>query len=229
MKPSLIPAINVKTEAEFREQLAALEDHTGLVQIDITDGTLTPGVENWHDPDVIRTIDTSLSYELHLMVEDPRIELAKWQRVENIERVIIHAESIYRPVERGERNDLFDALPTFFAYGYDIIVAINPDTKVDVLEPLMGHLYNVMILGVTPGKSGQKFKKAVLKKISHLRTHYPTLNIAVDGGVNLTTMPAIVEAGANILCMSSAIFNKKDTAANNLNTIKMAMNELSTA
>lgn len=228
MSVSLIPAINVTSEQAFRDQLLAIQDHVSMVQIDVTNDTLTPGVASWADPEVIRTIDTSLSYELHLMVDDPRVELAKWQRVEQVERVIIHAESTYRPVERGERNDLFDALPTFFAYGYDVVVAINPDTPIEILEPLMGHLYNVMILGVTPGKSGQRLKKSVLKKITALREQYPTLNIEVDGGVNPDTMPALIDAGANILCLGSAIFNDHDTAANNLNTLKALAFDLST-
>src|SRR3989338_1163039 len=89
---------------------------------------------------------TRLSYELHLMVKEPRKEIAKWGRIENISRIIIHAESTYPPVEVGAHNVLLDTMPTFFAYGADVSIALNPDTSLDVLEPLMKHLYSVTLL-----------------------------------------------------------------------------------
>lgn len=219
----IIPTINVKTQEDFVQQMRSVEDVVDRIQIDIADGKFTTW-ENWHDPEIIREMHTRLSYELHLMVEEPRKELAKWGRLENLSRIIIHAESKYPPVEIGAHNTLLDSMPTFFAYGTDVSLALNPDTALDLLEPLMKHLYSVTLLGVYPGSSGQKFERSVLKKIETLRSMHPTINIEVDGGVNKETITDIVHAGANILCVGSAVFESGDSKQNILDLKELAQN-----
>jgi ribulose-phosphate 3-epimerase len=45
------------------------------------------------------------------------------------------------------------------------------------------------------------------------------IDLAVDGGVNERTAPSVVNAGANVLVMGSAIFHKNDVG-NALNNIR---------
>ena len=219
----IIPTINVKSQEEFVQQLRSVEDVVDRIQIDVADGKFTPW-ENWHDPEIIREMHTRLSYELHLMVEEPRKEMAKWGRVENISRIIIHAESKYPPVEVGAHNVLLDSMPSFFAYGADVSVAINPETPIEVFDDLMKHLYSVTLLGVHPGASGQSFDPITLKKIEIIRMMHPTINIEVDGGVNKNNIAEIVHAGANILCVGSAVFASGDPKQNILNLKELAEN-----
>ncbi len=219
----IIPTINVKSQETFAQQLRSVEDVVDRIQIDVADGKFTDW-ENWHDPEIIREMNTRLSYELHLMVEEPRKEIAKWGRVENISRIIVHAESKYPPVEVGAHNVLLDSMPSFFAYGADVSVALSPDTSLDVLEPLMNHLYSVTLLGVYPGSSGQSLEQSILKKIETLRSMHPTINIEVDGGVNKDNIAQIVRAGANILCVGSAIFASGDPKQNILDLKELAEN-----
>jgi|SRR3989338_1083389 len=223
MQIHIIPTINVKTQEDFVQQLRSVEDVVDRIQIDVADGEFTHW-ESWHEPEIIREMHTRLSYELHLMVKEPRKEIAKWGRIENISRIIIHAESTYPPVEVGAHNVLLDTMPTFFAYGADVSIALNPDTSLDVLEPLMKHLYSVTLLGVYPGSSGQSFEKSVLKKIATLRAMHPTINIDVDGGVNEDNIAQIVRAGANILCVGSAVFGNGDPKQNILTLKELAEN-----
>lgn len=219
----IIPTINVTSQEAFAQQLRSVEDVVDRVQIDIADGKFTPW-ESWHDPELIREMHTRLSYELHLMVEEPRKEMAKWGRIENISRIIIQAESKYPPVEVGAHNVLLDSMPSFFAYGADVSVAINPETPIEVLEDLMKHLYSVTILAVHPGASGQSFDPHILQKIETLRMLHPTINIEVDGGINKNNIAQIVRAGANILCVGSAVFGSGDPKQNILELKELAEN-----
>lgn len=223
MQIHIIPTINVTSQEDFAHQLRSVEDVVDRIQIDVADGKFTPW-ESWHDPEIIREMHTRLSYELHLMVEEPRKEIAKWGRIENISRIIVHAESKYPPVEVGAHNTLLDSMPTFFAYGADVSVALDPDTSLEVLEPLMKHLYSVTLLGVYPGSSGQAFEQSVLKKIGTLRSMHPTINIEVDGGINENNIAEIVRAGANILCVGSAVFAHGDPKTNILHLKELAEN-----
>lgn len=213
MDIQIIPTINVQSQEEFVHQLRAVEEVCPLVQIDIADGKFTP-FENWHDAELIRQMNTKVGYELHLMVEEPRKEMNKWGRLENISRIIIHAESHYPPVETGAHNVLLDTMPTFFAYGADVSIAIRPETPLDVVAPLMQHLYSVTLLGVNPGPSGQLADIHLLKKIRDLRELHPTINIEVDGGINEENIQDVVRAGANIICLGSAIFSHGDPKEN---------------
>ncbi len=78
------------------------------------------------------------------------------------------------------------------------------------------------MLGVHPGSSGQSFDPAVLDKIHALREAHPMINIEVDGGVNEETIPEIVRAGANILCVGSAVFAVGDPKENILKLKELA-------
>jgi ribulose-phosphate 3-epimerase len=70
----------------------------------------------------------------------------------------------------------------------------------------------LLVMGVNPGWSGQKFNEAVLQKIKDIRKHYPKLDIAVDGGVTETNASKILESGANILSANSMIYIYRDDA-----------------
>ncbi len=213
MEIQIIPTINVQSQEQFAHQLRAIEEVCSLVQIDIADGKFTP-FENWHNPDIIRAMNTKVGYELHLMVQEPRKEMNSWGRLENISRIIIHAESHYPPVETGSHNVLLDTMPTFFAYGADVSVALKPDTPVKILEPLMEHLYCVTLLGVQPGPSGQVADIHLLDKIQAIRSMHPTIHIEVDGGITEENIQDVVRAGANMICVGNAVFGHGDPEAN---------------
>jgi len=68
----------------------------------------------------------------------------------------------------------------------------------------------IQVMGVTPGKQGQKFQPKVLKKIKGLHQKYPKLNIAIDGGVNEKNFSAIKKAGANIIGLGSYLQKSPD-------------------
>ena len=75
----------------------------------------------------------------------------------------------------------------------------------------------ILCVLLEPGFGGQKFMPSALDKLRWLKAereargaHYL---LEVDGGVDSTTAPQCVEAGADILVAGSAVFGAADPAA----------------
>src|SRR3972149_2327346 len=94
---------------------------------------------------------------------------------------------------------------------------------VSALRPLVKITLDVHLMIVNPGFGGQKFIHSQLDKIRRLRrilnernSHIP---IAVDGGVDTTTAPLVVNAGATVLVAGSSVYNSSGTVAENVNAL----------
>jgi ribulose-phosphate 3-epimerase len=65
---------------------------------------------------------------------------------------------------------------------------------------------------VFPGFGGQSFIGDVMPKVAQVRAEVTAgdlhLDIEVDGGIDITTAPVAVAAGANVLVAGSAIFGE---------------------
>ena len=96
-------------------------------------------------------------------------------------------------------------------------VAVNPHTSVLLLENVIADIDFVNLMTVNPGFGGQKFIMQSLEKIKQLRNLAdklnPSLQIQVDGGVDLNNMKEIKEAGANIFVAGSAVFKSENPIA----------------
>lgn len=206
--PELIPAILVPDTLRFQEALSILEGHVKEAQIDIMDGRFVPET-TFGDAGQIRSLQTSIQYELHLMVLDPEPLLVEWRDISNVKRVIIHAE-IAAP--------LAPLIEKIKAAGWEAGVALNPETPWQHIDELIPLLDTVLVMTVHPGKSGQPFAEAVtsyhlLNKIFELHEAHPGLTISVDGGVNAETIPLLLEAGATRLVVGSALWKSKNPLA----------------
>ena len=84
-----------------------------------------------------------------------------------------------------------------------------------------------MVMAVNPGWGGQKFIPSALDKVKQLRTEINrrglNVNIEVDGGVNLTTGPQCVLAGADVLVAGSFVYNDKAPIGDNIRTLRTAL------
>jgi ribulose-phosphate 3-epimerase len=96
-------------------------------------------------------------------------------------------------------------------------VVLNPSTPVVMLEEVVSDLDFVLIMSVNPGFGGQKFIPGSVDKIHRvaelLRRAGSTAPIEVDGGIDLTTAPRVIAAGASILVAGQAIFGAPDAEA----------------
>lgn len=91
-------------------------------------------------------------------------------------------------------------------------VVINPATPASVLEEILLDIDQVLVMTVNPGFGHQQFLHTTLAKIRRvggmIERIKPGCDLEVDGGIDATTAPLVVDAGANVLVAGSAIFDE---------------------
>lgn len=89
-------------------------------------------------------------------------------------------------------------------------VTLNPATPVGMLEDIIAEVDMVLLMSVNPGFGGQKFITNTLAKVRRLRELIEHSGshavIQIDGGVDLSTAPGLIEAGADVLVAGSYVF-----------------------
>ena len=89
-------------------------------------------------------------------------------------------------------------------------IAINPETPAEVLIPYLRQIEYVVVMGVHPGYSGQKYIPETTEKVAVLAEMIAGAEadcfIQVDGGVKFDNINLPLEAGANVFVAGSAVF-----------------------
>lgn len=220
----IVPAFLVESEAEFEKNLRLVEHDCRLIQVDVLDGSLFPNT-CWYNPERIGALKTDVEMELHLMVENPLPIIKAWkEHVPTFTRAIVHTE-MHRPsgVITGNIQDELQL---------EAGIALNPESPLSEIEEVLHQVEQVTIMSVHPGYQGQTFgdeahvgdKTFILEKIEAARKHRPDIMIEVDGGITQELIKLLVKAGANRLCIGSAIFKTE----NPTETLKSMNNFLKT-
>jgi ribulose-phosphate 3-epimerase len=174
-----------------------------MAHFDIADGQFTFH-KSWNDPEQLEELKPRFPFEAHLMVENPRPEAERWLTA-GAKRVVVHLEAA--PLE------LFvEIAAAAQEAGAEVVLALNPETPIEQAVPYFSSTSSFLILAVHPGLSGQKFLPAVLQKASFLRREVPNAKIEIDGGINMETGRAAIDAGADTLVSGSYIFDGPDPA-----------------
>ena len=195
----IIPAILADTEQEFRDKVAHVRALGLLVQIDVCDGEFVKR-KTWAQPEMMRTIMGELPFEAHLMVSNPEHLVPVWLAA-GATRVYYHAEAT--------NVDGYMAR-SIVPDGAKLGIAINPDTPISRIVPALDLIHNVMIMGVTPGWSGQGFQEIALEKIRAVRQAKASVFISVDGGIKPENARAALDAGADAIVAGSALTGQED-------------------
>jgi len=199
----IIPSINAATFVGVQKRITKVEPYVSWCHLDVTDGVFSKH-QTWNDPRDLASLMTTLSVEVHLMIEGPEEILGQWL-VEPIRRVIAHLEACLDPQRVIQRCH---------EVGKEIGFAINPETPWTAFEPWFGKADIFLPLGVPPGASGQKPDwDLILGKIAAIREACPSCIIEADGGINKETASRARDAGANFLVAGSAIFDASNVAA----------------
>ncbi len=199
----IIPAILVKSEAEFLQQAKAIEGVADYIHIDIADGEFVPET-TWVDPGSISN-NLKIDCELHLMVKDPLAVIEKWKNIPQVKRVLFHVESDINVAE---------LVQTIHDQDWEAVAVLNPETDATSIAVVAEKLDGVMTMTIHPGAQGRPFMPEVLEKLVTIKNQYPHLITQVDGGANADTLPIIKSAGVDCACVGSAIFAHGDPAEN---------------
>ncbi len=193
----MIPGILEKTPDAVRAKMEAIEGHVAWMQLDVLDGTLYKN-RSWFDAQTFAQWDTRMKIELHLMVKDPATIIRAWSRVKAFRRAVWHIEAPidhHALIRRCHKLNLMTGL------------ALAPETPIETVKPFLADIDRVFILGVRPGKSGQKLLPQTIKKVQALHAMAPALPIAFDGGITARNISLLARAGVSHFCVTSALFN----------------------
>jgi len=194
--------------ADFSNLAGALEvverGEAEIVHLDVMDGHFVPNITI--GPPVVRSLRpvTDKIFDCHLMIEEPQRFIPDFLKA-GANMIAVHAEA-ERHLDRAVRL-IRDG-------GAKAGVALNPATPVEVLVDVLDRIDYVLLMTVNPGFGGQSFIASVVEKIVRLRDvlrrRALAVEIEVDGGIDPTTAPRVVAAGATILVAGSAIFGQPD-------------------
>lgn len=190
----IIPAILCEKLEDCQKMLRQAESFTDYVQIDLMDGVFVPSRS--FPTHQINRLETSLSFEVHLMVQNPLEEMSGVSHP-RLKKVIVHFES------RGNPLDLIREMK---GRQMETGLAVNPGTSLSDFRSVSQAVDSLLFLTVEPGYYGSPFKKEVLKKIEETNRLFPGKPISVDGGVSLDNLEWFVEMGVDAVCVGSRIF-----------------------
>ncbi len=197
----IAPSILSADLAVLGDQVAACEAAgADWIHVDVMDGHFVPAI-SFGVPvvDALRGV-TRLPLDVHLMVEP----------VERHLDVFVEAGADSLTVHVEAARDVGAVLRRIRRLGARVGLSLKPGTPESAVTPYLDDLDVLLVMTVEPGASGQPFMPAMLPRIESLagRIHDrgARVDLEVDGGVNPTTAPLAVRAGARVLVAASAVF-----------------------
>jgi len=109
-------------------------------------------------------------------------------------------------------------------------LVFNPATPLDYLNYVIDKVDMVLLMSVNPGFGGQSFISSALDKLRQARKIIDAsgrdIRLEIDGGVKVTNIREIAEAGADTFVAGSAIFGAaQDSDPNNYDSVVQAMRD----
>ena len=208
-RPIIEPAIMADEWETLVVQIEKIAKSATHIQIDVMDGVFVPSRsfpynETAFDEQQIPYSDT-INFGVHLMVQNPQIVRHQFIQA-GVKRVVAQIEGF----REGSASRIFNE---WKQSGVQTGVALLLDTPLSVIDPLIenGDVSTVQVMSIARvGYQGEKFDERALVRIRDIRTRYPDVTIAVDGGVNRETLQSLLDAGANVFGIGSAIMQQEN-------------------
>jgi len=216
----LAPSILSADFAHLGKQVGEAEQAgADRIHVDVMDGHFVPNISM--GPLVVQSLRpvTRLLLETHLMISDPDFFLDEFAEAGS-DSLLVHWEG---------NNNLHRTVQRVKALGKRVGVVINPATPAAVLEEILQDVDQVLVMTVNPGFGHQHFIHTTLPKIRRVRQMIDEIkrgcDLEVDDGIDATTAPLVVDAGANVLVAGSAVFGAGGGVLAAMNRLRAAANE----
>ena len=202
--PSILSAdfSRLASEIERVERAGAHQLH-----VDVMDGHYVPNLT--FGPMVVEAMRrvTRLPLDVHLMIEDADRWIDPFVD-SGADMVAFHPESVYHP---------HLVLTSIQKRGKKAGLALNPGLSLSSVEELLPLADYAIVMSVNPGWGGQDFIEGSFERAENLRRfareNHLTLDIEIDGGMNVERVPRAALAGIDVVIAGSAIFKAKDPEA----------------
>ena len=175
-----------------------------IIHVDVMDGHFVPNIS--YGATVMKSLlgKTKLPFDVHLMIENADKYIPDFV-TDNTEYITVHQEAC---------THLDRTIEFIKSFGVKAGVALNPATPPETLEYVADKLDMVLVMSVNPGFGGQSFINSALKKIKKLddfrKKNSLNFEIEVDGGVNLSNVKEICDAGTDIVVAGSSVFGAEN-------------------
>ena len=201
MEYILAPSILAADFKILGEQMKATEENGAkYLHFDVMDGMFVPSIS--FGMPVLKSIRnaTGQVMDAHLMVQEP-VRYVEAFKDAGADIVTIHLEAC---------RDLPATIEKIRSCGMKVGLSICPETEVSEVEPFLPGIDMLLVMSVHPGFGGQKFIPESLDKIRAIRKMIEdqglSVDIQVDGGIYLSNVREVLDAGANIIVAGSAVF-----------------------
>ena len=200
-KIKVSPSILASDFSKLGEEVAALaKAGADYIHVDVMDGHFVPNISM--GPSVVKSVRdrTSIPFDVHLMIDPIEPYIDEFVKAgANI--ISIHPEA---------NDNIEKCIDKIKSHNVKAGLAINPDTKWEVVLPFLDKLDIIVVMSVHPGFGGQKFIPAALEKLKLLRKKiddsHPHIELEIDGGVNFENIESILEAGADVIVAGTTTF-----------------------
>ncbi|HVX15269.1 MAG TPA: ribulose-phosphate 3-epimerase [Pirellulales bacterium] len=213
----LAPSILSADFARLGEQVAEAErPGVDRIHVDVMDGHFVPNLSM--GAPIVRSLRpvTRLPLEIHLMIFAPDQFFDEFVEA-GADSFLVHWEG---------NNNLSRTIQRVRTLGKRVGVVINPATPASVLEEVLPEVDQVLVMTVNPGFGHQKFIHTTLPKIRRVRKLIdevkPGCDLEVDGGIDATTAPLVIDAGANVLVAGTAVFGYAQGIAAGIERLRAA-------
>ena len=196
--PSIFGAdiLRLKDEIHFLE-----EELTEILHVDLMDGTYVSNIAFGPNQIAAMKKASSMIFDVHMMLANPERHIDDVINT-GAEMISVHYEStphVHYIIQKIKKA------------GRKAGVVLNPGTPESVIEYLLDDIDYILLMTINPGQPGQTFIHKSLEKIRNTKKMISArdIQIEVDGGVNLDNVKQVKEAGADLIVVGGALFNKQ--------------------
>jgi len=211
MSYKLAPSILAADFTQLGTALKTVEQAGAeYIHFDVMDGCFVPNI-SFGTP-VLRSIRdcTGLAFDVHLMIVKPERYLEAFAKA-GADLISVHWEAM----QDGERG-LDNCVKTIKSLGKRVGVAVNPHTPLEPILPFVAQVDLVLIMSVEPGFGGQSLMPFTLGKAEQLadfiRKEGLKTEIEMDGGIDMSNIRSVLDAGVNVVVAGTSVFGASDIA-----------------